>query len=352
MNDIIFYYLGVLLLLVIIYVILKELLPYLGRKNILFTTIKKGRIKCIVVGEKIKGYYCNLEDLGVSIKRKTGEIINSHADREMENSILWNYFGVIWIGFGAHPLSYNFTKDDGEKIRTENIWYKNQTIITLKDVECEGVVRLNLKVQIIIQTENAGYSLNYEDWITAAKNQIATEIRLYVSEKNAKEIFQQKSENDSDLKKRIIGIYGKDVPLEKNILRESFGQIVVNVNLIEVDFSSDFKSAMEAERRAEEERKAGMKNVQLKADEIREIAKAQLEAAEKKAEGIKKLGDAENYVDENKAKILGKSGATSSRQAEKTKEAVENFKGNVLSINSGNIPVVVDEKTKKKDDTE
>lgn len=338
MEEIFFYFLGVIASLVIVFAVLRVVLPKLGERNILFTTIKKGRIKCILVGERIKGYYCNLSDLKVIVDRKSGKIQENYKDVEMENMFFWRYFGVVWIGFGAKPLKYDFRQDNGETVEAKSIWYKNQMTFSLKDVECKGATRINLEVQIVLKTTHAGFSFNFRDWPSIVRNQISSAIRDYLSDKEAEEVIKEKIESDSELWNEVMNINNSDKGNKP--LPETVGQEILEFSVISMDYASDFKSAMEAKKKAEEQRKADMETVRLEADKIRTIAEAELEAAKKKALAIREIGDAENAVIEKTALHLGRSGATSLYQVKE----IRLFKGNVLSLNGGNIPVVVDSK--------
>ena len=343
MENFLYYVLGVALLFVILWkMVLKSLLPYLGERNILFTTIKKGRIKCIILGQKILGYYCNLEDLGFAVIRETGKMVEAE-DESLKNSILWNSFGVIWMGFGGKPFSYEFLNtESGKYLPAESIWFKNQMIMTFNDVECHGGVRLNLKIQIILKTTHAGYALNYRDWPAVVESQVSSVVRDFLSNKMAEVILQEKIEEGSELFQKIMDINKPDSGNKP--LSESVGQEVVGFSVISMDYASDFKATMEAEKRAEKERLAKMKEVQLEADTIKIIAKAKLVASDNEAKATKKLGSAENEVIQETALHLGQQGAANLRQAKEIREAVKAFRGSVLSLNGTNVPVVVDTK--------
>jgi hypothetical protein len=335
--------LGVIVLFFIIFAVLRVVLPKMGERNMLFTTIKKGRIKCILVGERIRGYYCNLSDLKVAVDRRSGKIYENSRDVEMHNMFFWRYFGVVWIGFGAKPLEYEFLDTEtGEYKDAESIWYKNPMTFSLKDVECMGATRINLQIQIVLKTVHAGFSFNFRDWVSVVKNQISSAIRDYLSDKEAEEVIKEKIESNSELWNEVMNINNSDKGNKP--LLETVGQEILEFSVISMDYASDFKSAMEAKKKAEEQRKADFEKVNLEADKIRVIAEAELEAAKKKALAIKEIGDAENEVIKATSLHLGQSGATNLRQAKEQKEAVIGFKGNVLSINGGSIPVVVDSK--------
>lgn len=336
--DTLFYVLGFLILILAFYIGAKIYLPKWGDQNKLFTTVRKGRVKCIKIGEKIKGYYCNLEDLGLAVIRETGEIVPG-KDAELENSILWQHFGVIWMGFGASPLKYQFLHTDTEKYEeAESIWFRNQMVFTLKDVECEKAVRIDLKIQIVLQTVHAGHSLNYKSWVEVVKNQINSAIRDYLANEPAEKILKEKIEAGEKLHQAVLAINNDDSG--NAALKNTVGQKIIEFSVVSMDYASDFKKAMEAEVNAEKERLAQKEVSEAKAYEIERLAKANLEAAEKEAEGIKKIGEAENIIIEKTSSILGKTEAAKLYQ---TRE-IRKFKGNVLSINGGNIPVVVDSK--------
>lgn len=331
------------------YVWAKHNLPKLAERGKWFASPKKGRIIAVKIGEKIIGYFGNLFDQNRIVDRKTGEIIevDHEVNEDAVNGSLWSHFGVIWVGFGSAVHKYMFESTKGP-IEANSIYLENQLQFKIEDLEDKDKVRINVEVQVLIETAHAGLSLNYPNWVAVVKNQIISAVRAYVA--NHKDgvdgVFREMTEKKSDLFDLILGlnIESADNPSIQNTV----GQKILDFSMMSVDFTADFKAAMEAKKRAEEARKAALEASSAEADRIKMVAEAELFASEKKAEGIKKVGEAQNSVLEKTAKVLTKKGA---EELEKSRALADAIKGNgglkALSIGSGQVPFLISDDDKK-----
>ncbi|MFA5651861.1 MAG: SPFH domain-containing protein [Candidatus Paceibacterota bacterium] len=330
--------LALVILLVWAYIWLKENLPLIAEKDDFVTTVKKGRIKAVRLGQRIVGYIGNISDEKKKVDQKTGKITDLASGETNYLDSLWDWkeFGVVILWWGKSVFKYLFEKD-GQMIEATSIFLYNQLVYTIKDVEADGAVRLDITVQVVLETKHAGLSLNVPNWVAMVKNQIDSVIRAYVANMDAKEVMKEKVEDGSPLFQHVIDINNN---VGNKSLEEIVGQYIRGFSVPSMDYAKDYKDAMEMKQRAGEKKEADLQEVDKKCEEKRRLAKAEKEASNDLAAAIENVGNAENKVLEKTTSIVGKKGASKIAQAKLDKEGVIGFKGTVL-CKGGNSPGIV-----------
>ncbi len=335
-----------------VYVWLRENLPEMAEKSQLFTTVKKGKIKLVKVAGRVVGYYGNLSDQKKRANRSTGEIVDL-IDTDLEESFWWKYFGVIWIGFGASVYEYPFEKMDevdGEikKIKTiaGSIFLKNRFIVSVEDVKTSDMFTVRLVIQLMVETKNAGLSLNYDNWIHIIEAQVKSACRDFISTQKLRDVTKEQLEKGEELFKCVMSLNKSGAG---NIgLKDQIGQEIIGFSMMRIDIlDKDVLGTMQSEGVATEKMKGKIKDAigDARAVEIKAIG--DLIASKKEADGIKAVGSARNEVLKVTADLITPKGAEELEKIRALSEGIKEHEG-TLSLGGDKGIILGDDSRKPK----
>lgn len=333
------------------YIWLRENLPEMAEKSQLFTTVKKGKIKLVKVAGKVIGYYGNLSDQNKRANRSTGEIVDL-IDIDLEESFWWKYFGVIWIGFGGSVYEYPFEKMDmvnGEirKVKTTagSIFLKNRFIISIYDAKTSEMFLIKIVAQLIVETKNAGLSLNYDNWIHVIEAQVKSACRDFISTQKLRDITKEQLEKGGELFKCVMDL---NKSASGNMgLKEQIGQEIIGFSVVHMEIcDEEVKDAVLSEGVADEKKRGELKDA-LGDAKITEIkAMGNLLATQKEADGIRAIGDAKNEVLKETADLITPKGAEELEKTRALSEAIGEHDGTLVFGEGTGIIIGNDERKK------
>lgn len=335
----------VIILAIVAYIIVKEVIPRMAERDILFTTVKKGRIKALMIGGRIIEYVGNISDQNRWVDPKTGKVHEGKEPVQDEEDVwfkklLWEKSGVVWLGLNGGIFKYFFNGQEASSIYLDNSFE-----LVIDGLESKvRAQKTDIKVQLVLETLDAGRWSNLKDPFSVLKNEILEAIRGWAASNTADEMFAQKTaskEGKEDLYQEVMGlnIHSPNNPsLEKTV-----GQRIVNFSMTGVDWSADIKAAMESEEIANKKRLADLQEVKKKAEEIEMISAAELKASENKAKGIIEIGRANNDALKGMKSVLGKEGATKVAGNQVLAGAIAGFGGKALSLGGNGIPIILSE---------
>jgi len=316
MNDIYFVPAVIMLILTLLlcsYIWLKENLPVIAEKgeNDHIITVKAGRLVTIKSGGKIVLCLGNTTNNNKKVDKKTGKITDLKPDEKnyLDNLWSWKLFGVVILLWG-------------KSVYEVPLFLFNQDSFDIKNLETQGGIRLDIKVQLMYETIESILPLTLENWKEAAKNQVESAIRGFVSQLPPEEVMKEDVENkDSRLLESVMNI---NSDLGNKSLRKIVGMEIIRFSVISMDYAEDAKSSMEEEAKAEKQKKAGLKKVELEAEKKIMLADANLKAAQKDADAVEIKSTAEANALKKMTDTIGVKGTTELKKMEAFSSAIEN----------------------------
>jgi hypothetical protein len=309
-----FYLISIVFLLTVLYLGLRLGLSALAEKNILVTTMKNGRIKFVTktVGGPVIQYLANLKGLGKHINEETGMIEDGEEKIHQGNrgSILWQLFGVRWIGL-CSIYKYEFPKrlidgisPEDETVTAESIFYRSAYIVECKDVESKGTIKFHFKTRIGIEIIDPAKTISLgTNWPSYFINPAKSALRSVVNSIKPMDVMTQKS--TGVIKEKIEkAVLSHDGP------KSVAGIEICIVDIMDIDPEEAFKKAL-----AEKENKKLLGDADITAAEKKQqVAIIEARTAEITAEGTAKakerVGQAEAKVLQQKMTSLKDSGQT------------------------------------------
>lgn len=353
---------------IIFYYSTRSVVEYLAEMKVLFFSVGKDRIVATTRSRKITGYFGNLNDHNVHVNRENGEV---EPGKEDQDSFLWEYFGVRWLGFDKiHNYPFDLTTIDKDGVVTttkptaESIYYKGSYFLMVVDVETREGTKITLKMRVNTLTQNAGKSLGYKDWLVIVTDAVKSACRDFIGNTSIRNVLTLKNEGDplmmghSDFIKHIINL---NTGTSGNMgLIERVGQEITSVNVMSVEINDPAILAVLNAESVAEERGKGLvreaekaKAVTILASEAEKTkvmneADAKLYAKQKEADGQQAIGQAENVVIEGRVKAV--KGARNFTEIEKWRNLAQ-LKG-TLVFGSNTPPMILpSQKTADEEET-
>ena len=356
-----------ILVAVLIWIFAIPISTWIVGMKILFFSPKKGSVVAKTKNNRVIGYYGNTYDEEKFVVEGTGKIKSIYLLdenqkptteyepeyvrqlEELENSILWQWLGVRWLGMNS-LFTYQFS----ENITAESIYLKNVFELEIPNLLTKEQTEVTLLVSFSLLTTDAGKSLNYKDglWKKYVEDAIKSTCREFVGDTSYEDISPEAVEHSiseqaplapkdetKGQEEKNLGLLKRIMVLNKtgvgNIgLPDEVGQMIVSFRLKQVKIKSELVTAGEAPKIAKKNAEAANEKAIGEAKAIKEKAAAEVIA-------ITTTGAAKNAVLREKTGIAGQEKAANMEIAEVLANAILHTKMQAISFGSEGIPFIL-----------
>ena len=338
-----------LLILGISYVTVRIITMALSPKRILFISPKLGQIITVVKNGENWRYYTHLKGLTAEFMRPDGTYYPSPAYiDEMTGKILpgeenirdwwWRFFSVRWIGLNTvrwYDMPVAIKDENGKVIgrkmvKAKSLHFAGSYPVLSKDQETSDGIKGDLYFNIILQLTDAAEASKYSNWYDEKVLPSALAVsEEYVLNHEHKQLLAERNESSNSLTTLLACMRVLNTDRVGNLsLMRQVGMMVTGVNQTQLAFDDLVANAMEAERIAELNGKAGVATAKKEADEKVEEAR-----------GLTALETARTNILEHRVAILAKDGGKLAAAMEQTKMMSDAIKGHTGPLALGNSAV-------------